>query len=341
MKILVEAYNLAGKYELAIDQIMVIMEINPDEKVVRDKLIEIYTKTEDYEKAIAVIEEDLAKNKQDLDTLKILAETCIQAGFDIRAIETINTLLTLVPDDSVAFAKLLNIHKKRQEDDKIMSLLEDRLDKVHDDIVALRYLAHTYHEQKKHKQTIAIIEEKILKIESDNAGTYYLLAQNYRSLNQRPQALQNYNKTLELDEDHLSASIAAGEICNMMGKLQEMIKHNKKALSINDDLANSHNDIAWAQATSRDPKIYDPASALIHARKAVKLAADPASDAHRYHPHYLDTLSIAQGANGQFDDAVKTAALAISLLKEANNNTAASEVQKHLDLFKANKTYRE
>ncbi len=341
LKIMVEAYYLAGKYELAIDQIKVILKMDPESKIVRDKLVEIYTEIKEYEKAIAVIEQDLAKDNQDLNALKALAKICIQAEFETRAIETINTILAIDPDDETAFAKLLDLHKKRQEDDKVMSLLEDRLDKSPDDIVALRYLAHTYHEQKKHSQAIAVIEEKILKIEPDNAEIYYLLAKSFRSLKQLPQALKNYNKTLELDADHLSASIAAGEICNKMGKLKEMIKHNKKALFINDDLPNSHNDIAWVQATSLDPKLYDPPSALIHARKAVKLAADPASDAHGYHAYYLDTLSIAQSANGQFEQAVKTATLAISLLKKANDNAAASEVQKHLNLFKAHKTYRE
>jgi len=272
--------------------------------------------------------------------LKLVTDHRYNEEYD-QAIAICNKHITRDPELLLFYDRLAKIYMTMETYDKAIDIAKTKLAVRPTDISALRTLADAYHLSEKYEQSIAIIEEKILKSEPDDAENYNILAKNYRALEQFSQALVNYNKALELNEDHPSASIGAGEICNKMGKLQEMIKHNKKAISLNEDLPNSHNDIAWAQSTSLDPKLYDPASALAHAQKAVALAADSESDAHKYYPYYLDTLSIAQSANGRFDDAIKTATLAISLLQEAKDSAATTEVQKHLDLFKSRKTYRE
>ncbi len=87
--------------------------------------------------------------------------------------------------------------------------------------------------------------------------------------------------------------------------------------------------------------MYNPASALVHAEKAVELAADENSRAHAYHPHFLDTLAVAQSANGQFDAAIETAGLALQLCRERELVSEAEEIEERLELYKQRKTYRE
>jgi hypothetical protein len=81
--------------------------------------------------------------------------------------------------------------------------------------------------------------------------------------------------------------------------------------------------------------------ALVHAEKAVALSKEAGSSAHPGYPYFLDTLAIAQSANGDFPAAVDSDILALALLQKENNKSAAAEVTKHLDLFKQGNVYRE
>ncbi len=87
--------------------------------------------------------------------------------------------------------------------------------------------------------------------------------------------------------------------------------------------------------------MYNPESALVHAEKTVKLARDENSRAHAYHPHFLDTLAVAQSANGQFDAAIETAGLALKLCCEKELVAEAKEIEERLELYKRGETYRE
>jgi len=337
-------------------------------------------KANEYNRAVACIESDLAKDPEDIALLKNLAQVYIEAGSDLKAIETINTIIKLDPEDVAllknlariyttkgmddkaiktiktiikldpedksAFDRLFNLYMKQKAFDKAIVTAQNKLKQYPQDIDAYSQLATVYFKQKLYQRAITVIEDKILKTpKSDaylyNANIYFLLGNNYKALKQSAKALENYKKTLALNADHLMANITAGEICNETGELKEMIQFYTKALQQNDELPNAHNDIAWAYATSKDQDLYKPETALIHAQKAVKYSADKASPRHRYYAYYMDTLSIAQSANNQFDKAIKSATIAIELLEKENNTEAAAEVSKHLELFKAHKTYRE
>ena len=126
-----------------------------------------------------------------------------------------------------------------------------------------------------------------------------------------------------------------------MGKLKDAAEQYETALRQDPDHPIYHNSLAWIYATQKDPQLYKPKSALIHAEKAVELSLDKRSSAYSYYPNFLDTLAVAQAANGQLEAAIETANRALKLCQEKKLIQLSKEIQSHLDLFKQHKTYRE
>jgi len=227
-------------------------------------------------------------------------------GYDL-VIQSLNQILKERPDIAPTYEKLAKIYAKLESYDKAINILRDKLKLLPD----------------------------------NNAQTYYLLGVYHHQLKDHSKALANCLKTLELDPDHVKARISAAEIYKLQGKLKEAVEHYKIALILDPDQPFQQNDVAWIQATQKDPVLYDPPSALLHAQKAVELSLDQDSPAHDYYPHLLDTLSAAQAANEQFEAAVETATAALKLCQERGLTSTAESIQKHLTFYQQHKAYRE
>ena len=146
---------------------------------------------------------------------------------------------------------------------------------------------------------------------------------------------------LQLNPDFLPAQLRAADTYKKMGKLKEAVKFYETALQQEPNLPLPLNSLAWIQATNKNPALYNPQSALFNAQKALEYSTDELSSAHSYRPYFLDTLSVAQAANGQFDVAIETATLALQLCRQRELGSAADEIQKHLELYRQRKAYRE
>lgn len=312
----------------------------PDIAPTYELLAEIYIKLKSYDKAIEAMQEKLALLPGDIDSLKFLAQTYILAEDYPPAIDYINTILQMNPDDVDAHGRLANIYLKLKSYDKAIDAMQKKLALLPEDVASLKFLAETCHLAANYRQAIDYINA-ILKLEGDAAQTYYYRAKNYHRLDDTPKTLQDCLKALQLDPEYLPARIKAAETYEKMGKLKEAVEQYEIALKQDPKLAFKHNTVAWIQATHKDPAIYDPESALVHAEKAVKLADDEDSRAHAYHPHFLDTLAIAQSANGQFDAAIETSGLALKLCRERELVAEAEEIAERLELYKRGETYRE
>ncbi len=93
------------------------------------------------------------------------------------------------------------------------------------------------------------------------------------------------------------------------------------------------NNVAWYLAT-RPPAGADPAESLRLAQKARDLAGDA-------HAGILDTLAAAQAANGQFDDAVQTASLALRQAQAGGLSDLAGQIERRLDSYRRRQPWRE
>ena len=202
------------------------------------------------------------------------------------------------------------------------------------------YLAISYIKLESYDKAIDILQKK-LAILPEDTGTLKHLAHTYNLAEDYSQAIDTIKIVLKLKPGDDTAYDKLAEIYTKMGKLKDTAEQYETALRQDPDHPIYHNSLAWIYATQKDPQLYNPKSALIHAEKAVELSLDKRSSAYRYYPNFLDTLATAQAANGQFEAAIETANRALKLCQEKKLIQLSKEIQSHLALFKQHRTYRE
>jgi tetratricopeptide (TPR) repeat protein len=97
----------------------------------------------------------------------------------------------------------------------------------------------------------------------------------------------------------------------------DAIKNYQEALSLDHDLAEAHNNLAWLYATCEDQKYRDPKAALEHATVAVNLSQWKQGD-------FVDTLAESYFVSGNYQKAVEVQKRALAL--EPDNK----ELQEHM-----------
>jgi cytochrome c-type biogenesis protein CcmH/NrfG len=138
----------------------------------------------------------------------------------------------------------------------------------------------------------------------------------------------NYGRTGAAISEHFLESIIAQEIADrphdsglfsMLGDIkysQEAFaaaaQAYEKALQL--DVLNVQvlNNLAWLYATCEDPRVRNPARALVLARQAAALEPQTA--------HILDTLAESQFVNGDLEAAINTARQALALADEPRDH---------------------
>jgi membrane associated rhomboid family serine protease/TPR repeat protein len=139
-------------------------------------------------------------------------------------------------------------------------------------------------------------------------GYWYNLGIAYQNLDNGPAAAAAYRRAASQGDVkaayYLGALYASGTKGLPKDVAQARFWYGRAAVQDNADALNS---VAWAYATSPDPAIRNPTTALEYARKAVSLGKDHPD------PNHLDTLAEAYFINEQHEDAVKTEQQAIAL----------------------------
>ena len=117
-------------------------------------------------------------------------------------------------------------------------------------------------------------------------------------------------------------------------KFPEAIAQFREALKLNPKYPSALNDLAWILATQPDTKLRNVPEAVRMSEKACQLT-------NRTNAMYLDTLAVVFSQAGRFPEAVSAASNALAVAESSGQSVVAPELQKHLELFKAGKPYRE
>ena len=166
------------------------------------------------------------------------------------------------------------------------------------------------------------------------AHAYYNRGLTYRGKGDYEQAIGDFDKALELDPKNAKAYSSRGVAYAAKGDHDRAIRDFDQAIELNPAYAHGYNNLAWILATHPEPQLRDGAEAVRLAERACELT-------HYESPATLDTLGAAYAEAGQFDQAVKTAQQAIQLALAAGNEELAKDVQRHLQLYRAEQPWRE
>ena len=339
LKNLVIAYNLTYDYSNAAKYCDNLFKLMPEDSAICGDLAKLSMKSGAPDKAITYYKQSLVLSPGDMNMLRGLADAYKVVKDYEHAIETLEAIAGLEPQNAMVYDRLAEVYFKQKEYRKVAEALENRLKITPKDVGSLRKLVDAYTELKEYQLCIDTLKQ-LLEIMPDNVEINYRLAKNYHYHNKYPEAVQTCIRTLELDPKHLKAHLCLSQTYLNMNRLKEAVAQYESALKLKPDMLSTHNTIAWIQATQKDPDLYNPGSAIVHAQQAAKLTLDKLTGKYTS-PQILDTLAAAQAANGQFEAAVETAAMAIVISREKGLDSVAEKIQKRLDLYKQQKPYRE
>ncbi|KKK48141.1 hypothetical protein LCGC14_3148110, partial [marine sediment metagenome] len=148
------------------------------------------------------------------------------------------------------------------------------------------------------------------------------------------EAIEHYKMAIEVDPDFAEAHSNLGTVLQGLKRHDEALACFRRALQIKPDFVEVLNNLAWILATCEDAEIRDGAQAVRLAERACELTDYE-------FPAMLDTLGAAYAEAGQFDQAVQTAQNAFQLALASKNAVRAKNIQNRLELYKANRPYRE
>jgi Flp pilus assembly protein TadD len=148
---------------------------------------------------------------------------------------------------------------------------------------------------------------------------------------QYDKAIADYTQALQLAPANSETYNNRGVAWKLTGQYDKAIADFTQALQLNPQDASCYNNLAWLQATCPDARYRDGKKALANAAKACQLDGGK-------NWNYLSTMAAACAENGDFDTAADWQTKAIALAAEASG---AEQARARLQLYKANKPYRE
>ena len=148
------------------------------------------------------------------------------------------------------------------------------------------------------------------------------------------EAIREYGRALEVDPSLEEAHYNLGVALSFSGRPEQAIEEFRGALRLQPDSVASMNELAWILATHWDPAVRDPSEAMLMARRAAELTG------HR-DATVLDTLAAAYACASRFDEAVKTAEVALNLATETQQLELVRYLSQRLDLYLRAQPYRE
>ena len=147
-------------------------------------------------------------------------------------------------------------------------------------------------------------------------------------------AIPHYKETLRLNPRYPKAHYYLAIALKKQGNIKEALGHFQEELRLRPDWPQVVKKLAWIFATHKNPKFRN-------ADKAVKLAEQANQSSGSSQPETLDILAAAYAEAGHFQEAMRTAQKAIELSERTENQKLAGEIKRRLQLYEAEKPYRE
>jgi serine/threonine protein kinase len=149
-----------------------------------------------------------------------------------KAIEALNKLLTIYPDDNIGNSYLSMIYSSIEDWDKAQGQNEVTL-RIRKDLLNYRNLGNIYQIKGLYDKAQQVFEDYQKNI-ADNARVHLYLGQNYLYQGKYEPALQEADKAFLLSPDFIQAITFKGDILSLTGKFLEAEKEYLKILELGD-----------------------------------------------------------------------------------------------------------
>jgi tetratricopeptide (TPR) repeat protein len=175
--------------------------------------------------------------------------------------------------------------------------------------------------------------QKAIDRNPDMADYHSNLARALQALGRGREALKEMRNAALLEPDRADNWRALAGMAQARGVTPLMLEGWTRAARLEPDpyLANN---IAWVLATHPDASYRD-------GPKAVQLATAACNSTNRKVRAFLDTLAAAQAEVGDFDAAIATAQLSLSMAEQAQEMDAADKARQRIEMFRRKVPFRD
>ena len=322
-----------GKKEEAIRYLQKAVEIDPDDAGTHKNLGLVLLEQQDTQAAMEYFNNVLTlklKNSQMLFDIGIALVT--KKKFDLAAAYCAKAK-ELFPNMPKVYTHVGNLMFQQGKADQALQHFETLVYLWPDEPQVYNNLGTLLARQKKLESAV-IRFQKALELDPKYIDARFNLAYALTQQGQTDLAVGQYNMLLEFDANNPQVYNYLGSLHAGRGGLDKAVGFWSGSLDINPNQPKVLNQLAWLMATAEDEKLHDPTQALRLAQQACKLTDFK-------EPQYLDTLAVAYAAAQNFTEAVETCQKALEIAKTKKDQKAVEIIEKHLELYKAGRPYRE
>lgn len=322
------AYLSQGDHESALDDLMKLLEQNPEDPVTHQAVAEVLSQMQQYEKALEHVDQVIAQRPESSLPWLLRARIHLAQENSDQAIDDLDRALELNPRD-VNSLMLRAVARARQEDyDQARADVNRALEIEPNLSEAIQQRSLILAAQGKFAEAIEDMS-RLIRAGADNPTIRLQLAYLYVSDHQPRRAIDVLSELLGTDPDHALALRARADAYLSVGQQAEAIADYEKALQQRPEDSAILNNLAWVLATSPDQQLRDGQRAIELATKACELTDFQQA-------HILSTLAAGYAEVGDYETAVKWSEEAVEL-----GDDLGEQLEQELESYRQQKPWRE
>jgi tetratricopeptide (TPR) repeat protein len=255
----------------------------------------------------------------------------LEAGRVDEAVLHLSKAVRISPIFSEARNNLGKVFLKHGKLNEAIACFNELIKRKQDSAEVYYHLAMALSMQKKYDDAIKCLA-KVLMLNPEYPGAHRKIGAALLATGKIDEAIPHLNEALQINPDQAEVCANLGTAYTQLSKYRLAIQNWTRAVELEPNSADVLNNLAWLLATVNDPSVQDANKAIEFAQRACELIGYK-------EPAVLDTLAAAYAAAGRFNDAVTTAEQAVNAAKARGQEDMVSEIQNHIELYKAGRAY--
>ncbi|MFY9585337.1 MAG: tetratricopeptide repeat protein [Candidatus Acidiferrales bacterium] len=312
-------------------------ELDPGSAVIRERLAEIYFKSQRIRDAVIEAQEIIKRDPDNLPARRLLARIYVRTLGDLsaaagqretvtRAIEQYREILRIEPGDTDAALWLARLYRLQNEHEKAGEVLRGMLEREPENEAAIEQLTQLLLDMGKSSEAIALLERIVKR--SPTAGLLDLLGDAYTQMRDPARAEQAYRKAVELEPSEVSHRRGLAQALMAEEKYPAALEQYNKLSELEPD--DPENYLRLAQIYRQLRQLDRAEESLLHAKQRA--------------PGSLEVIyyeAMIYEAQGRFDDAIRVLSDAVAGVKSQPSLTPASRRTLGILYEQLGRTYRD
>lgn len=314
-------YQMSQKYEQAVETYERLLDLYPNNLIVRERLINLYYKLGQEDKAENQAEEIRKQSKPGDPGRQTLGLIYLKQGKLEKSIEELDLIVTAWPEDDKSRYYLASAHEEKGSPEDALHHFRMIKEESEYYVNAQMHISYILDSQEKHDEAVKVLE-KVIQTRKDKVEPYLMLASIYEGKNEFSKAKEVILEGLNHHEKSIELIFRLGVILDKSGEKDECLTQMRRILELNPDHADALNYIGYTYAEQGIR--LDEAMDLI--QKALKIKPESG--------YIIDSLGWVYYQKGLYDEALS------SLLKAVTYTPDDPTITEHLgDVYFKKKNY--